>query len=347
MFKTPFDNNIESAEEDMADFETVFAEREMAGSISDLNEARIEWQTSGCPNYNAQDELLAYSINAILQKFDPGNEGKIFQTRFYKLLFLLNDDLREEGVDLKMPYFWYRYGPVVPYFLLPLHNVRMVSSSWRAYHGKSFVISDHRSFNIQTTIKETIDNSICKLWDLYNYSTTKKIINDVYLKAPHEFQRKYKNFYKHVEHKLNEREKLIYMSQPLKEMEDIKRLEEAVKFFEEDKFPQVYNDLLQWKLVVKYSVNELEHVDPEFIKSLADIFWSNLFSRYLQVREYDNMPEAMINWWKRQLPPKHKTYRREFREWEYKFYSDIYKPTNTIDDGTRRAYNECIKPLLK
>ena len=130
-------------------------------------------------------------------------------------------------------------------------------------------------------------------------------------------------------------------------MEDIKRLEEAVKFFEEDKFPQVYNDLLQWKLILKYSVNELEHVDPEFIKNLADIFWSKLFSRYLQVREYDNMPEAMINWWKKQLLSKHKTYRREFRECEYKFYCDIYKPTNTIDDGTRRAYNECIKPLLK
>lgn len=105
MFKTPFDNNIESVEEDMADFETVFAEREMAGSIRDLNEANIEWQALGCPNYNAQDELLAYSINAILQKFDPGNEGKIFQTRFYKLLYLLNDDLREEGVDLKCPIF--------------------------------------------------------------------------------------------------------------------------------------------------------------------------------------------------------------------------------------------------
>lgn len=67
----------------------------------------------------------------------------------------------------------------------------------------------------------------------------KKIINDVYLRAPHEFQRRYKKFYKHIEHKLNEREKLIYMSQPLKEMEDIKRLEEAVKFLKKTNSPSI------------------------------------------------------------------------------------------------------------
>ncbi|VVB64923.1 Uncharacterised protein [uncultured archaeon] len=352
MLKPPFGNNIESVSTgedifDMVDFEAAFVEREMAGSLSDLNEVKSEWQNLGCPKYKAEDELLAYSVNALIREFDPENKGKLFQTRFYKLLFLLSDGLKDEGIDLKLPYFWYKHGPVVPYFLLPLDNIEMIVSTWKKFSGKFFVIAKPRSFNIQNAIKDVIDNSICNLRDQYNYSTTKTIINDVYLKAPHEFQRKYKNFYKHIEHKLCERDKLAYLKQPLKETEDIKRLEEAVNLFEEIRFPQVYNDLLQWRLIVKYSMNELERIDPEFMKCLADIFWSNLFSRYLQVQEYENMPEAMIKSWKKQLPQTHKSYRREFRKFEYKFYSDVYKPANCIDDSTRRAYNECIKPLLK
>jgi hypothetical protein len=352
MFKTPSGSNIESVglEEntvDMADFETAFAEREVAGSLSDLNEASAEWQALGCPTYSTQDELLAYSINTLLQEFDPGKEGKVFQTKFYKLLFLLNDDLKNEGIDLKMPYYWYRYGPMVPSFLLPLDNIKVIPSSYKTYRGKSFVISKPRSFNVQNSIKDVIDNSVCNLRDQYKFSTTKEIINDVYLKAPYEFQRKYKNFYKHIDHKLNERDKLAYLKQPLREAEDIKRLEEAIYFYEETEFPHAYNDLLQWKLITKHSISELETIDPQFLKSLADFFWSNLFSRYLQVQECENVPEAMIKSWNNRLPQLHKLYRREFRKLEYKFYSDIYKPNNCIDDNTRKAYNECLEPLLK
>lgn len=331
----------------MADFETAFAEKEMNGGVSDLKEARVEWQALGCPTNRIKDESLAYSINALIQKFDPNNEGVIYQTKFYKLLFLLDDDLKEEGVDLKMPYFWYRYGPVVPYFLLPLDNIKIIPKVWKTHSGKCFVISKAKSFSVKTITKDTIDNSISKLWDQYNKSTTKKIIYDVYIKAPYEFQRKYKNFLKHIDHKLNEREKILFIGQSLKETEDIKRLDEAIHFYEKTEFPQAYNDLLQWRLIAKYSIRELETIEPKFLESLADFFWSNLFSRYLRVKEQEDMPEAIIKAWDKQLPKTHEDYRHEFRKLEYAFYSNIYKPTNCVNEKTRELYNECLKPLLE
>ena len=320
--------------------EADFFEREMSGSLIDLKELNSDWTFINIPNLRIGDELLAYSINAVIHDFDPYNEGIISQTKFYKLLYLLSDNLKRNGLEIKLPFYWYRYGPVVPYFILPEEVFTLIPKSW----GKAVIMGSKRSFEVSQGLREIIDDAVNSLKIQYGQSKTKKIVMDVYKLAPYEFQRKYKDFIKHLEIKISLRNTLP--SYPLKEHEDIRRLEEMIDSFEEMDFPQIYDELLQWRLLLKNSLIKLNEVDDTYLEYLSNSYWDKLFCKHLQVKTQENMPSGLIKKWERDLPISSEDYKKEFKKIEYYFYSNIYKPNKGLNKNIRAEYNECIRSLL-
>ena len=330
----------------MIEANAVFAESEKKGSLSDLLEFNRDWNLLGNPDYHVNDDKLAYSINGLIREFDPYNKGIISQTRFYKLLYLLSYNLENEGIDIKLPYFWYRYGPVVPIHFLPKDIIEIRPTNWGKHSGKAVLLRNRIAFNSLRSDKDSIDNAIKMLWEKYHGSKTDKIVLDAYATAPYEFQRRYKDFYKFISYKVNYRQ-IIGLVQKLKENEDIIRLENAVESFDESEFAEAYDDLLQWRLITKYSIQELGTIDSVFMMGLSSIYWDRLFCKFLQTKKYNNLPSRLVRTWQRSLPNSSKEFKKEFKILEYKFYSKVYKPTDGLSKNTRNAYCECISSLFK
>ena len=331
----------------MAGVEAAYAEKETNGSLADIHEFNKDWRALGSPDYHVSDEGLAYSISALIFAFDPYNKGQISQTKFYKLLYILSSDLKGKGIDIKLPYFWYRHGPVVPYAFLPEGIIELRPMNWGKYQGK-WVALRNRQFpkKVAASKKEIIDDAVAALWDRYNEARTYKIVSDVYVTAPYGFPRNYKDFIKHIETKIKHRD-IICSVQELREKEDIARLEKAVDLFDESQFPQIYDDLLRWKTIMKYSISQLATIEPKFISNLSNIYWDKLFCMFLKVKEYQNLPERLVVKWERDLPTSQDEYERLFREIETQFYSSIYRPGIGLNKDTRNAYCECLRSLFK
>lgn len=334
------------ADKYMAGAEAAFAEKELEGSLIDVQEFDKDWYDLGSPDYHVTDEGLAYSISALIQAFDPYNVGQISQTKFYKLLYILSANLKETGVDIKLPYFWYRHGPVVPYSFLPDGIIELRPMNWSKHQGKWVVLRKRLFPKVVAVKKETIDDAVASLWEKYNGAKTAKIVSDVYVTAPHNFQRDYKEFIKHIDNKIKYRD-IICSVQDLRVREDINRLEKAVNLFDESQFPQIYDDLLQWKTIAKYCINELATIDPIFASRLSHVYWDNLFCMFLKVKNFQNLPERLIAKWQRDLPTTQDKYERHFQGIESQFYSSIYHPAASLNKDICNAYCECLRSLFK
>lgn len=330
----------------MTNIEVAFANQEENGSLVDAKEFNADWRAVGSPSYHVSDESLAYSICALISAFDPYNTGKVSQTKFYKLLYILSADLMNRGVDIKLPYFWYRHGPVVPYAFLPDGIIELKPMDSNKYQGKWVLLRNRRFPRIVGCNKEIIDDVVAALRDNYNDVKTPKIVNDVYNTAPYSFQREYKNYIKYIGHKLAYRDILCGI-QGLREKEDITRLERAVNLFDESEFPQIYDDLLRWKTITKHTITQLSVVESNFLLNLSSIYWDRLFCMFLKVKEYQNLPGELIAKWNRDLPSDRAKYELHFEELETRFYSSIYKPTRDLNKDTRNAYCECVRSMLR
>ena len=323
-----------------------FSDSETKGSLSDLQEFNSELILIGNPTYHINEDILAYSIVNLIREFDPQKEGTISQTKFYKLLYLLSNDLENDGVDIKLPYYWYRYGPVVPINFLPEGILELRPIAWAKYSGKAVMLRKHEAFNLHSPLKESIDDAIGSLSEQYRDQKTSKVVLDAYATAPYEFQRKYKEFIKHISYKIKFRQ-IISLVQQLRENEDVVRLEDAIDSFDGSNFAEPYSELLQWRLLTKYSIQQLNSIDPSFMIDLSNIYWDKLFCRYLRIQKNKNLPQALIRKWQKDLPNLSKEYEREFKALECQFYQRVYKPTNIPSNNTRDAYCECIKSMFR
>jgi len=54
--------------------------------------------------------LLEYRIDSLLKTFNPYRKPMMKQYHFYKLMNLLDTRLKKQGMDIKLPEYWYKYG---------------------------------------------------------------------------------------------------------------------------------------------------------------------------------------------------------------------------------------------
>ena len=193
------------------------------------------------------NDELAYAVTLLLMHFDKYNEGYTTKTRFNKLIYMLNSELIKDHIDIRLPYFWYLYGPVTPLNLLPEGLLKLIEKPW----GTGIKINEYQKFNLTDTIKAKIERAT---WNVYNsYSQfdaaimTKKVINSVYKIAPYSFQGEYRAFQYQIRRKIRDKEILLKLG-PLNGTRDIASLDEVVRVYDKKEFPEVYPDLLQWKL---------------------------------------------------------------------------------------------------
>lgn len=291
--------------------------------------------------YVVENDLLRYSIYKLLDTFDPKREEYISQIRFYKLLFLLHDDLKKVGVDIQLPYFWYLHGDVVMTSFLPADVFELKDKrGWKAILPTSFP----SNLNIDAGILRTINYHIETLKKPFQYVKTKEIIKAVYKRAPYNFQREYKNFIFLVNNQFKFRGITSkFWGAPDDRLYD-NQFDSLRATFPENDFPELYTPFLQWELFTKYQLKQKERLLKEPTVTLINKFW-NIFSEGLKFRCYENLPGWLIDHWKKEYPPQVNAFNKYLRNYREFFYSKLYNQTREFDDLTD-AYNETARLLI-
>lgn len=286
------------------------------------------------------NDELAYAVTVLLRCFDKYNDGYTTKTRFNKLIYMLNSELIKDNIDIRLPYFWYLYGPVTPLNLLPEGLLKLIEKPW----GTGIKINEYQKFNLTDTIKAKIERAT---WNVYNsYSQfdaaimTKKVINSVYKIAPYSFQGEYRAFQYQIRRKIRDKEILLKLG-PLNGTRDIASLDEVVRVYDKKEFPEVYRDLLQWKLLVNYQLKQLLSIDGDLLLTLLDSYW-HVFCQVLKIRCNNNLPSPLIRKWSKKLPEDIMNYRIRFMKIEEDFYSSIYVSEESLSTDLYEAYNKTI-----
>ena len=286
------------------------------------------------------NDELAYAVTLLLMHFDKYNEGYTTKTRFNKLIYMLNSELIKDHIDIRLPYFWYLYGPVTPLNLLPEGLLKLTEKPW----GTGIKINEYRKFNLTDIAKTKIELAARNVYNTYSQFDaaimTKKVINSVYKVAPYTFQGEYRAFQYQIRRKIKDREILLTLV-PLSGKRDIASLDKLVRVYDKKEFPEVYRDLLQWRLLVNYQLKQLLSIDGNLLLALLDSYW-HVFCQVLKIKCNNNLPAPLIGKWNKKLPEDIRSYRIRFMKIEEDFYSSIYASEESLNTDLYEAYNKTI-----
>ena len=62
------------------------------------------------PMVEEKNQLLGYTIDKLLQAFNPDRKPIMNRFHFFKLMNLLDHRLQNQGVNISLPGYWYKYG---------------------------------------------------------------------------------------------------------------------------------------------------------------------------------------------------------------------------------------------
>lgn len=140
-------------------------------------------------NLGADNDRLGYTSYSIINQYQKKVDKPIGGFYFNKIIFLVyNKLLKDSGININLPHYWYRYGDQVYRSKMPhkLHwNHESQYLTKVEWNGTKLLRDDSDEFKlIDKTVKEMLDRYM---------NDYRGIISDVYEYAPYDFQREMLN----------------------------------------------------------------------------------------------------------------------------------------------------------
>ncbi len=236
-----------------------------------------------CPNKYIKSELLNSFPDL---KFNLSKQGYILTpSRFYRIVFILYKSLRKRGLDLKLPYYWYKSGPIIYLKNIPkVFKVIRISKTQQivaAYEGwRDIIVSfdeceDCFSDAIIVTLNSDKLSKYTKLDVIYEYSPSElhKVVttlqNEVY--------------------KISKKGRIAEQNK-----KNIANLLEQLNFaFMSDNYPELKPALSE---MISLLDENLKNTNIELVRCLLDEFW-DVFSLGLKAKENENIDEQTLCKW--------------------------------------------------
>jgi hypothetical protein len=245
--------------------------------------------------------LLKYSTERLLNIVNPDGRYFFKKTTLNKMLYLLYLRLKERGIDIELPYFWFKYGTLADenQYLdvvgLPFSRYFTNDGSTRAMHRVPYS-------NIEELNKSIIDEEIGFLVRKYQDDTgyfvhdyLQLILNDVYATAPYEFQRTFnRGLLKYVRQFRTLKRKKIPSKLKLGTDEVLQIKQYLPKLLNEfpDDFTGLFDLFLEWENTMQLALT----YNHTMSLKLLDDFW-DIFARSLRIRKNENIPQYVIDQW--------------------------------------------------
>lgn len=213
---------------------------------------------------------------------------------FNKMMSLLHSELKEECFDLKLPHCWYRWGDEVVRYRMPSAlvwdheeaNITHVSWDGDVPHIGDAALSKSIKVHVSELTKE--------------YSGDGKIdeaVNEVYAKAPFEFQRKYKA----CRDAFSDLKRANFYTTGYGPNYIWPKMVEAFKSFPKDDFPIVARSLPAMEELMKVVLHQ---PDPDYgcVNEISEEFWT-WFCYYLRLhpKGHENVPDETLEVWREKL----------------------------------------------
>jgi hypothetical protein len=215
----------------------------------------------------------------------PKQEYILTPARFYRIAFLLYKDLKKKGLDLKLPYYWYKSGPIIYLKNVPkifkirrLNKTQQVVASYEEwkdiillFEGCEGCFSDA----IIVTLGSEKLSRYTKLDVIYEYSPSE----------PHKLTITL----------LNEISKVSKRRQMTKKNENniTDLLEKLNLAFISSTYPNLKPAFLETINIID---NELKKANIELIGCLLEKLW-DVFSLGLKARENENIDTQTLHEW--------------------------------------------------
>jgi len=252
-----------------------------------------------------KNPLLAFTFLNIIDKFCPNKyiksevlnsfpdlksnlckQGYILTpSRFYRIVFMLYKGLKKRGLDLRLPYYWYKSGPIIYLKNIPkVFKVVRVSKTQQivaAYEGwRDIIVSfeeceDCFSDAIIVTLNSDKLSKYTKLDVIYEYS-------------PSELHKVLTTLQNEV-HKVSKKGRITE-----KNKKNVANLLEQLNFaFMGDNYPELKPAISE---IIDLIDKNLENMNMEFVRCLLEEFW-DVFSLGLKAKENENIDEQTLLKW--------------------------------------------------
>ena len=280
--------------------------------------------------------LLEYSIDSLLKTFNPDRKPILYKYHFFKLMNLLDTRLKTQGVNIKLPGYWYKYGFYVDFNFLDAVLPRKFSENYVLYGKIVPALHTRRDYGIEADIKHKINLTIRRLWDQYGFKPNygAKAKKDSYeINAPYKFNSIFQGYIETVKRKevglISRKEQL----EPL--------LDNLLNTFSEDDFPELFDVYLEWDDTTRLIVDCIPNKDQySLINYLMESFWG-AYSNGVRIRHHQNIPDnkILVKWektYEESIPVLYKQI-EDIRE---DIFSKHYKPLGNNSD-TVKELMEC------
>ena len=206
------------------------------------------------------NKMLLYVTQESIKKYNQ-NIGDMYETPLYKLLYLVQRELSNKGIDLKYPYYWYLYGPMMDVLDFSSQtgvdfNSRFhASENWK--NQKKKIIRNPSIDMSFVPYQDELDVAIDIVMNSVDKKTpSQSLIRSAYESAPYSFQRNFKHF-----------DELIYYGD-FETSQDI--FYNLIMDFPKIDFEDVYYLFLEWQSATELAF-DIEKYDV--IRKLNTHFW--------------------------------------------------------------------------
>jgi hypothetical protein len=235
---------------------------------------------------------LIYSIEVLLHEANPSGEV-LGQTAFYKLLVELYHRLKTKGIDIKLPYSWFRYGTLLE--PLSLRSAGIDLLTYAPYKANTRLIETVGDYDIPLLEKQIIQEEVRTLLSEYspedylNIHIPSRLLDDNYRRVPLKFGKIFnREFFEYVKgldnpHLVFTRdEKVVF----------VEYLDNLMKHYPRREIPEMFKPYLKWDDTMRM-IFELS--DPSYFKMVED-FWITYCSIF-RTKYYENvLPEVIQKW---------------------------------------------------
>jgi transposase-like protein len=281
------------------------------------------------------NQLLEYAVDSLLKNFNPENKQIMKKLHFFKLMNLLDTRLKKQGVDIKYPSYWYKYGSYSEIRFLEAIIPRFSNR----YQRNDFIMPPYparKSYNIELKTKSIIDRTVRYLCEQFRYQDEyglKAKRTSYNLNSPYEFNTIFQEYIA----TLNSETTSLFSRR--EQLETI--LNKLLFSFPEKDFPELIDIHLEWDDTTRLILDcipETENRQQTLVKELMDIFW-DIYSKGVRIKHNWNIPPETVEEWKA-------SYEKTISD-SYKKIEDIRKGTILNSCETSEGEYKAIKKLMQ
>ncbi|MHC1757068.1 MAG: hypothetical protein AB9861_16835 [Methanosarcina sp.] len=270
------------------------------------------------------NQLLGYAVDRLIKAFNPNRKETMNMYHFCKLMNLLDSRLQKQGINIKLPGYWYKYGFYTEERFLD-HVLPYPFSGNCIMNGFVYpsTIKVDYSGKVSITTQNIISEKIKDLHELYgrkpNYGDLAKI-------ASYETNSPYKFNTLFQEYLIITSANVSYINNSLKQ-DIVMKLDELLSAFPIDSYPELASIHFNWDDTTRVVLEDApDTIKLSFIKYLRDTFWE-IYSKRIRIDHNWFIPKDVI------------------RNWESKYEDELSDAEKIIEDIRTKMLMTYYTPL--